>query len=151
MHAGYAKRRLDLLRAGVRLFELKRSAGDAAPTATRGSGGSSSASLHAKTFAIDRARVFVGSFNFDPRSALLNTEMGLLIESPVLARRLCKGIDDLVREPSYEVRLAPDGSRVEWIESAPSGNRRHVTEPGIGFLARSAVKLLSFLPIEWLL
>ena len=74
VHAGYAKRRKPLLAAGIRLFELKRLGGGSA----RGSGfmGSSSSSLHAKTFAVDGARAFVGSFNFDPRSARLNTEMG---------------------------------------------------------------------------
>ena len=49
-------------------------------------GSSSSSGLHAKTFAVDRERIFVGSFNFDQRSALLNTEMGLVIESPTLAQ-----------------------------------------------------------------
>jgi putative cardiolipin synthase len=47
--------------------------------------GGSDASLHVKTFAIDRSRIFVGSFNFDPRSAGLNTEMGVVVESPRLA------------------------------------------------------------------
>src|SRR3954468_5074802 len=69
VHAGYAKYREDLLRGGVRLYELK-------PTAYPGGSGigGSDASLHAKTFAVDRSRIFVGSFNFDPRSARLNTE-----------------------------------------------------------------------------
>src|SRR5262249_10288867 len=72
VHAGYAKRRCDLLRAGVRLFELK-------PTAavekeqTKGLGTGAGVQLHAKTSALDRSRIFVGSFNFDQRSALLNT------------------------------------------------------------------------------
>ena len=57
---------------------------------------SASAGLHAKTFAVDRSRIFVGSFNFDQRSALLNTEMGLVIDSPTLAQRLAETFDTLV-------------------------------------------------------
>ena len=86
VHAGYARYRKGLLRAGVRLYELK-------PGSTVGGGrlglpGRSGTSLHAKTFALDEAQLFVGSFNLDPRSAELNTEMGLLIDSPALARSL---------------------------------------------------------------
>src|SRR4029079_19713632 len=63
VHAGYAKYRAELLRGGVRLYELK----TALASEHEGIGGSD-ASLHAKTFAVDRSRIFVGSFNFDPRS-----------------------------------------------------------------------------------
>ena len=143
VHAGYAKRREALLRAGVRLFELEPSAG-ADP---RGRVGSSSASLHAKTFAVDRERLFVGSFNFDPRSARLNTEMGLVIRSPVLASRLAGFFDTDLSSRAYEVRLSGDG-RLYWIEGTPSGERRHDTEPGTGFWRRTTVRLLSILPME---
>src|SRR5690606_36067072 len=85
VHAGYAKYRKTLLQAGIRLFEMKRD-GPAPAHGVLGMTGSSASSLHAKTFAVDGARVFVGSFNFDPRSANLNTEMGFLIDSPVLAQ-----------------------------------------------------------------
>lgn len=85
VHAGYAKRRADLLDAGVAIYELRRQAAPDAPKDRAGPFGSSGASLHAKTFAVDGARVFIGSFNFDPRSTMLNTEMGLLIDSARLA------------------------------------------------------------------
>ncbi len=85
VHSGYARRRKELLRAGVQLFEIKPTA---APILKRGEeiGKHSTAGLHAKTFAVDQRRVFVGSFNFDPRSAKLNTEMGLIIDSAVARR-----------------------------------------------------------------
>ena len=143
VHAGYAKRREALLRAGVRLFELEPSAG-AEP---KGRVGSSSASLHAKTFAVDRERLFVGSFNFDPRSARLNTEMGLVIRSPVLAARLAAVFDTGLSSRAYEVRLSGEG-RLYWVEHSASGEIRHDTEPGTGFWRRTAVRLLSILPIE---
>jgi putative cardiolipin synthase len=89
VHAGYAKRRGVLLEAGVKLYELRRLApGLAKEREPFGMGSSSASSLHAKTFAVDQARVFVGSFNFDPRSAHLNTEMGFVIDSPALAQQV---------------------------------------------------------------
>jgi len=83
VHAGYVKYRDQLLRAdredesGLQLNPL----------------GLSGASLHAKTFAVDDERIFIGSFNFDPRSAILNCEMGFLIGSPAIARSLGAGFD----------------------------------------------------------
>jgi putative cardiolipin synthase len=151
VHAGYAKRRKDLLAAGVRLYELKRSALDATPREGSKPPGSSSASLHAKTFALDGRRVFVGSFNFDLRSALLNTELGLLIDSPALAARLAATFDADIPKVAYEVRLATDGESLEWVEQTPSGEKRYNSEPGSGVLLHAWIGLLSILPIEWLL
>jgi putative cardiolipin synthase len=116
-----------------------------------GFAGSSSASLHAKTFAVDRSRVFVGSFNFDERSALLNTEMGLLIDSPVLAGRLVAGFDNDAPRLAYEVQLTTDGRALEWIERTQSREKRYDTEPAAGLFRRATVGLLSSLPIDWLL
>jgi putative cardiolipin synthase len=151
VHAGYAKRRRALLRAGVQLYELKPAAIDAEPDRDAKYGGSSSASLHAKTFAVDRERVFVGSFNFDPRSALLNTEMGLVIESPELARRIDEAFEAAVPQVAYEVRLTEAGDHIEWIDRSASGEQRYRTEPDAGVLRRTWLWLLSILPIEWLL
>jgi cardiolipin synthase C len=145
VHAGYAKYREELLRGGVRLYELKRSDKQSEPEKPD-RGGSSDASLHAKTFAVDRGRIYVGSFNLDPRSARLNTEMGVVVESPRLAARLSAGLDERLPEFAYEVRLSADGS-LEWIE----GDVRHSTEPGAGLLRRLWLGFLSILPIEWLL
>jgi putative cardiolipin synthase len=151
VHAGYAKRRQDLLRAGVQLYELKPNAAEASREGKTRIGASSSAALHAKTFAVDRDRIFVGSFNFDQRSALLNTEMGLVIESPVLAQRLAAFFDAEVPMAAYEVRLTPDGLDLEWIEHSISGERRYDTDPGTSWFLRRQVDILSILPIEWLL
>jgi len=143
VHAGYAKYREALLRGGVRIWELKPSAG-VRHRAKDGRGGSD-ASLHAKTFGVDRQRLFIGSFNLDPRSSRLNTEIGLVAESPRLAGRLATAMDkDLVRD-AYEVRLA--GGRLEWLD----GEARHTSEPNAGMLRRVWIGFLSILPIEWLL
>jgi putative cardiolipin synthase len=150
VHAGYAKRRVELLGAGVTLYELKRTAAKDDPAAKRRFGISSTSSLHAKTFAADGKRIFVGSFNFDQRSALLNTEMGLVIDSPVLARRLGAEFDTTIPQLAYEVRLT-SGGRLEWIDRVGSVTTRYETEPQTSGTQRAWVEFLSVLPIEWLL
>ena len=65
-------------------------AGDATPRSRGGIRRVARVGLHAKTFAVDGARIFVGSFNFDPRSAQLNTEMGFVIDSPALAVQIAE-------------------------------------------------------------
>jgi cardiolipin synthase C len=150
VHAGYAKRRADLLAAGVHLYELKPSALRASPKAEARFGSSTSAALHAKTFAVDRARIFVGSFNFDQRSTHLNTEMGLVIDSPALARELAADFDAEAPKTAYQVRLSPDGD-LEWIEQTAGGEQRYHTEPETSWLLRRQVDFLSILPIESLL
>lgn len=168
VHAGYRKYRKALLAGGVTLYELKpvlpartgseereerekreksEGRGEGHPY---GSGGSSASSLHAKTFALDRLRVFVGSFNFDPRSSRLNTEMGVVLESPVLAARLSTIFDERVPNDAYEVRLASDGG-LEWIERSGEGERIWRKEPETSWLRRTWIRLLSVLPIEDLL
>jgi len=149
VHSGYAKHRKQLLEAGVELFEMQRLSG---ADRLRGTGplGSSGSSLHAKTFAVDGERVFVGSFNFDPRSLWLNTEMGLVIDSESLARQVAEVFDGELRERAFEVRLDDDGS-VYWVEATADGPVRHEREPHTSRWKRFWVSVLSRLPIEWLL
>ena len=166
VHAGYMKYRGRLLRGGARLYELKPAPPTAPPTAPPGSerreeshvpggsgssSGSSAVSLHAKTFSIDRSRVFIGSFNFDPRSARLNTEMGVLIDSPALAGAVSRTIDEQAPVAAWEVVLSADGERLVWVEQTPQGEKRHEHEPGAGFFKQLGVGLMSLLPIEGML
>jgi putative cardiolipin synthase len=151
VHSGYAKRRRDLLQAGVRLFEIKADAMQQAASDQGKPSVGSSSGLHAKTLAVDRERIFVGSFNFDPRSARLNTEMGLVIDSAASATDLARFFDVRVPMLAYEVRLAADGTTLEWLERSPSGDTRHATEPQASWSTRMFVEMMSILPLEWLL
>jgi putative cardiolipin synthase len=150
VHAGYAKRRKPLLEAGTTLYELRRLSPGIAKNKSAGPMGSSGSSLHSKTFAVDRSRVFIGSFNFDPRSAELNTEMGFVIESPALAQKIEARFNSSVPANAYEVRLS-DAGKLYWIERRAEESVRHDTEPGTSFWQRAGVWFLSMLPIEWLL
>lgn len=149
VHSGYTRYRKRLLKAGVKLYEMQRFSGQ---ERMRGKGplGSSGSSLHAKTFAVDGERVFVGSFNFDPRSARLNTEMGLLIDSPRLAAELERTFAEDVPERAYSVHLDDHGG-LYWIERSESGTVRHEHEPHTSVWKRMGVAILARLPIVWLL
>ena len=160
VHAGYATYRQALLQSGVVLYEKQRlAAHERSPqTGRRGARlsllGSSGSSLHAKTFAVDGTRAFVGSFNFDPRSTLLNTELGFVIDNPVLARQIEQAFETEVPQSAYTLRLSASGD-IEWHSTSDeAGNRTptvHTTEPGSSWWSRWGLKILSWLPIEWLL
>lgn len=163
VHAGYAERRKPLLEAGVRLFEMRGAdqSGGRRPRRSligtgSGSGGdgpvlrSSASMLHAKTFAVDAQRLFIGSFNFDPRSMHLNTELGFVIESPTLAVAISHAFRTDIPGDAYEVVLTDNG-RLNWLEPTPNGVRVHTTEPGTRGWQRWAISILSKMPIEWLL
>jgi putative cardiolipin synthase len=72
--------------------------------------------LHAKAMVVDRRRVYVGSMNYDPRSAEINTEMGVFIDSPGLAEELAEVLErDMLPANSWEVKLTADGA-LNWID-----------------------------------
>jgi putative cardiolipin synthase len=151
VHSGYAKRRVELLTGGVHLYELRRSPlSHQKKEQSPGPFGSSGSSLHAKTFTVDSRRVFVGSFNFDPRSAHLNTELGLVIDSPELASQIEATFLALVPQVAYSVRLDQNG-KLYWIEQNGDKEIRHDTEPNTTWYGRLGVWMLSILPIESLL
>jgi putative cardiolipin synthase len=107
VHAGYARYRRPLLEAGIVLHEFKPIGGR---TAQRAYGTSSGVSLHAKAMVVDHRQVFVGSMNFDPRSATLNTEMGVIVDSPGLADAIERFFASASGpENSYHVSLEPKG------------------------------------------
>ncbi len=150
VHAGYAKRRKPLLEAGVKLYEMKRLSPGLRRTKSAGPFGSSGSSLHAKTFSIDGSRIFVGSFNFDPRSAKLNTELGFIIESPEMARQISAMFTDRISDIAYEVKLSDTGD-LYWVEDRDGKWIRYDSEPQASLWRRASTGFLSILPIDWLL
>ena len=149
VHSAWMKYRDEIVRAGGEVIEL-RAQPDIAPTAPLAQllGGSLS-SLHAKSFAVDNEQIFIGSFNFDPRSAALNTEMGFLIKSPRIATGMVKAMDN--RNTVYSVELS-DNDDLVWIEQLGNAEvRTHTTEPGTTSWQRGMATFMSWLPIEWML
>lgn len=160
VHAGYAGDRKALLAAGVKLWEIKARGYQRKRVLASGSGSGGGGStggvpqdaaqaLHAKTFMADGEKVFIGSFNLDPRSAKLNTELGFVIRSRALAGMMEAELRKQLPGTAYEVRL--DGGKLRWIEHR--GDRRviHTLEPGTSRFSRTMIGLLSHLPIEGLL
>lgn len=149
VHAGYAKYRKPLLDSGVSLFELK----PMATVITKHHGGmikSSGASLHAKTFIIDTKTLFIGSFNIDPRSASLNTEMGFIFDSPELASYLADNMKKNQMQYSYVVSKTPQG-KLHWETEENHQIVEFDDEPHSSAWSRIGVWICSLLPIEWLL
>jgi putative cardiolipin synthase len=148
VHAGYSRYREELLREGAEIFEMKHSAGDETGRKRISWKGSSQASLHTKAIIVDDRWVFVGSMNLDPRSVNINTELGVLIESPELAAQLHAQFDqNAAPEMSYEVTLDTRGA-LEWRDRVDGRERIHHRDPDAGAARRIMSTLLSLLPLE---
>lgn len=144
VHAGYASYREQLLDGGVELYEL-RSQGS---SEIHGLFGSSGASLHTKAFAIDGERGFIGSFNLDPRSVYLNTEMGVLFEDRDIARAVREEYLFLAGPAlSYEVSRDEAGELC-WIDRSKDPPVVLHEEPQTTFLQRATATMIGWLPIE---
>lgn len=149
VHAGYAKYRKPLLASGISIYELK----PHATVTTKNHGGiikSSGASLHAKTFIIDGEKLFIGSFNMDPRSASINTEMGFVFDSKLLASYLSDNMKQQQMQYSYEVSNTATG-KLHWQTIENGEKVEFDDEPHSSVWARIGVGICSLLPIEWLL
>lgn len=146
VHAGYSRYRRALLEAGADLREMK-PLFDKKTNPQFSPGGSSHASLHTKAYVFDRRYIFVGSFNLDPRSATLNTEMGLLFDCPPLAAPLRQRMEQVLPQMAYRVYLDAEDD-LRWDDVQGGSVSVHEKEPKAGFWRRSAVWWLKLLPIE---
>jgi putative cardiolipin synthase len=151
--SGYMHYRVPLLEDGVELYEIRSLLGN-----TRGSGQTArlsrygNYSLHAKLFVFDRQRLFIGSMNFDQRSKRLNTEVGLIIESPELARQTAVRFEAMAQpENSYALELRPGSAgsspHLVWHTQEDGKAVEYVREPARSAWERTKVKLLSLLPL----
>lgn len=140
VHGGYSVARPPLLKAGVRLFELRPRDPDLARETLSGS---DRASLHSKNFTIDGEIGFIGSFNFDLRSAYLNTEMGLLFHDREIAAEIDRIFEvQTSKEKSYEVFL--DDGAIRWHDGA----RVLTEEPRASRSRRLFAAIVAHLPVK---
>ena len=157
VHAFYAKYRQELLENDVKLYEflaapdadnLNANTEELAQKAKVSLKGLSRSSLHAKLMAIDQKQVFIGSFNFDPRSAYLNTEIGVLLNSPNLARAVHETMDKNLSKYAYKLVLDAN-QNINWkIRNAKGETKTFKKEPGMKWYQKASIKFLSILPIE---
>ena len=157
VHAYYQQYRIELLKNGVELYEFKHvlkrnkrswyeiATGHVIPAKNK-----NSSSLHAKFFDVD-GKVFIGSFNFDPRSAHLNTEVGLVVESDELQKQISQNLDHQLPKIAYQVKLNEQGELI-WLEQKPDGQVKiHQQEPEMTAFQRWIMILVSYLPFEWMM
>ena len=128
-YAGYERYRADMLKIGVTIYEV---APEVAGRSGRfGNFGKSIRRLHAKLAVIDDQRIFVGSMNLDHRSAAVNTELGLVIDSPALVADYDKLVTSQRDSLGYRLRLSADGRRAQWLEyDDAGGDSVHEDVPG---------------------
>lgn len=103
--------------------------------------------LHMKNAILDRKEVFLGSMNLDPRSAVLNTELGLIIQSEEMARQLESFAD---AGSTYALRLSASGQGVEWVELDDDGKQTvYDVPPETTFWQRWRLRLMApFIPVQ---
>jgi len=132
VNSHYKQWRRSLLEAGVELHEMRPDAAvqpvlvDTPPTRAEFMG------LHVKAMTIDRERVFIGSMNLDPRSWGINSEMGVVVDSPSLAAALAASMErDMQPENSWRVTLGADGA-IRWV----AGDQALTSQPARSFWQR---------------
>lgn len=133
VHRAYARHRVAILKLGMNLYEFS-------PTLTKrsmrfGDFGTSLSRLHAKAAMVDRRWLVVGSVNLDARSAIYNTELGVVIDCPPLTEQAVQLLASDDYGSMYQLRLAPDGQSVQWWTADASGRNTVITEePGRSWL-----------------
>ncbi|ALH95266.1 phospholipase D-like domain-containing protein [Acinetobacter equi] len=160
VHAFYAKYREELLANNVELYEflyapdqenLNSNLEEFSQKAKVSLKGLSRSSLHAKLMAIDEKQVFIGSFNFDPRSSYLNSEIGVLLNSPALAKGVHETMDDHLSKYAYKLILDAN-QKINWQLTKPNGEVRTLTkEPKMRWYHKALLKITSWLPVEGLM
>lgn len=157
VHAFYGKYRKNLLNNDVELYEflsapetenLNANTDELAEKAKVSLKGLSRSSLHAKLMAIDQKQVFIGSFNFDPRSAYLNTEIGVLLDSPNLAKSVHQTMDQNLSKYAYKLVLDAN-NKINWKIKRHDGSiKTYHKEPKMKWWQKAGVKVISWLPLE---
>lgn len=142
VHAVYARYRKPLLQNGVELFELRNN-----PEMSADGMRPPIVTLHSKVAVVDRNELFVGSFNLDPRSLYINTEMGMAVTSPRLAADMAASIDELLPRLTYQLELTGSG-RLSWSYSQKGAAVTLGREPHTTIWRRLSTWLMSLLPIE---
>jgi putative cardiolipin synthase len=149
VHIGYSRYRVQLLHMGVDLREVRPKLGQ--KRARFHPFRSTNASLHAKALVIDQKIVFIGSLNMDARSALTNSELGLVISSAEIARQVTNLLDDISTDGSYRLQLEDHSNRIVWSSGDPGAQQIWHTDPNTSRTERAWLKILSpFAPDELL-
>ena len=149
VHSGYMKYRRALLRSGVELYEVNKKVEKQTGKNRKEGMGASKASLHAKSFVLDRKKVFVGSLNLDPRSITENTEVGIMVNSEDVAEYMAEGFDEVMAKSAFRLELKKDEKGLEYIVWHGYENGEERTwghEPHTSLWRRFLIGTLRFVP-----
>ena len=151
-YAKYAKQCKRILAEGVEMYEVRPDA-DSRRLYARGALDGGRLGLHAKLAVVDREVVYIGSFNLDPRSTFLNTEVALLVYSPALAQQMLELLDrDFRPENAWRLALERSGNggkaRVVWVTREVDQEVRYDRAPDTGFWRRFGARVYGVLPIR---
>ncbi len=143
VHGAYARYRPTLIDYGVVIHELKPE-----PVRQRASlFGSRTASLHTKAIVTDQSLGFIGSFNLDPRSHSINTEMGIMFDCPAIAQQVEK-VFEAQTVPGFSYRVTLVDERLVWTDAKDGAPRQQFREPEAPLRRRLPAALIAWLPIE---
>ncbi|MGB5766949.1 MAG: phospholipase D family protein [Arenicellales bacterium] len=150
VHTGYMRHRKQLLRCGVELYELNEQLKKVQGKLFTWLPGLSKSSLHAKTMAMDKKTMFVGSFNFDQRSLNINTEIGIVFDDPEIASNSSQHFDQHIGKVAFKVELIDDSLR--WTGTGEGGKQVVFdVEPYTSVWKRISVNLMRVLPVDFML
>ena len=150
VHTGYMRHRKQLLRCGVELYELNEQLKKVEGKLFTWLPGLSKSSLHAKTMAMDKKTMFVGSFNFDQRSLNINTEIGIVFDDPEIAAASSNNFDKHIDKVAFKVELIDDSLR--WTGTGEGGKQVVFdVEPYTSIWKRISVNLMRVLPVDFML
>jgi len=143
VHSAYSRYRKEMLEMGVSIYEVRANA----VGSSEGASGQTpeSLTLHTKLIVIDGRYLFVGSLNLDPRSIEINAEMGLLIDSPIMAKQFLEEVDRSLQTLTYKVEL-DEGGRLRWLATIGGDEIVETSEPLTGWWRRLLSRMYRVLP-----
>lgn len=151
VHTGYKRYRKPLLEQGIELYEFKPVDNERPKQRLFGSTAPAHASLHSKMYVIDKRHVLIGSFNFDPRSIKLNTEILIAIDSPTLAKQALTLVNQATQpNSSYRLRLnvTKGVQTITWSTSEDNGDVVYTHDPKPGLWRNIQAFFMGLLPVE---
>jgi putative cardiolipin synthase len=148
-HSGYLKYRKDILRTGAELYELRADAALREHFEANNKNHEVPAGIHTKSFVLDENQALIGSFNFDPRSRDLNSEIGLVIKDAGFAQEVIAVMEeDFDPQNSYRLFL-DENDNLRWEGQDENGNTViYKRDPGAPWWRRTLARFLSWMPIE---
>ena len=142
VHGAYSPSRKPLLEQGIKIYEVRP---DASVSGAVNEAGATT--LHTKAFTVDRRHLFIGSFNFDPRSAFINTELGVIIDSPELTGIVAQRLTDLLPTQTYRVYLN-EKNKLRWETTTDGKKVVYDQEPMTSWSTRATASFITILPIK---